>query len=135
MTVRAPSTAAARSRAAPQRQSARGRRTSALTARWFASTARRQRGRQRPPLALGARAKHRAHQGEETLVSWTKSTTTKHTCGGPVFGKKTPGCPRCDELLAGAEPVRWAMTRQQDDAQRAAEIRAHDCTVSRCAVV
>ena len=77
----------------------------------------------------------RARQGEETLVSWSKSTTTKHTCGGPVFGKKTPDCPRCDELLAGAEPVRWAMTRQQDDAQRAAEIRAHDCTVSRCAVV
>ena len=71
-------------------------------------------------------------------MSWTKSTTTKHTCNdgnGPAFGRKTPGCPRCDELLAGAEPVRWAMTRKQDDLQRAAEIRAHDCTVSRCAVV
>lgn len=30
---------------------------------------------------------------------------TKHTCGGPVFGKRTAGCPRCDELAAGA-PVR-----------------------------
>ena len=28
--------------------------------------------------------------------------TTRHTCGGPKFGRKTPGCPRCDELLAGA---------------------------------
>src|ERR1035441_5818452 len=133
MTVRAPSTAAARSRAAPQRQSARGRRTSALTARWSASTGER-RGATVPRLPW-MHGNGRARQGEETLVSWSKSTTTKHTCGGPVFGKKTPDCPRCDELLAGAEPVRWAMTRQQDDAQRAAEIRAHDCTVSRCAVV
>lgn len=43
-------------------------------------------------------------------MSWTKTTTptTKHTCGGPVFGKKTPGCPRCDELIDGAAPVTWA---------------------------
>jgi hypothetical protein len=33
--------------------------------------------------------------------------TTAHTCGGPVFGRKTAGCPRCDELLAGAAPVAW----------------------------
>jgi len=31
-----------------------------------------------------------------------EATTTQHTCGGPTFGRKTPGCPRCDELLAGA---------------------------------
>jgi len=58
-------------------------------------------------------------------MAWSKSTTTKHTCGGPAFGRKTPGCPRCDELLGGAEPVRWAMTRKQEDAQRSAEIHAH----------
>ena len=36
---------------------------------------------------------------------------TKHTCNGdrpPVFGRKTPGCARCDELLAGAAPVTWS---------------------------
>jgi hypothetical protein len=38
-------------------------------------------------------------------MAWTKNTTTKHTCGGPSFGRKTPGCPRCDELIAGAEPI------------------------------
>ena len=43
---------------------------------------------------------------------------TKHTCGGPVFGRKTPGCPRCDELLAGAAPVQWrGAWRQQQEAQ------------------
>ena len=62
--------------------------------------------------------------------------TTKHTCGGPVFGRKTPGCPRCDELLAGAEPVQWNISRRRDDdAERAAAIRAHDCAQSRCGVV
>jgi hypothetical protein len=41
--------------------------------------------------------------------------TTKHTCGGPAFGRKTPGCPRCDELLAGAAPVQWAGSRVARD--------------------
>lgn len=57
-------------------------------------------------------------------MAWTKSTTTKHTCGGPVFGKKTAGCPRCDELIAGAKPVVWNV-RPSQDAQRVLEIRAH----------
>ena len=61
--------------------------------------------------------------------------TTKHTCGGPVFGKKTAGCPRCEELKAGAAPARWAPSRKQQDEERCAEIRAHDCTVSRCGSV
>jgi hypothetical protein len=50
-------------------------------------------------------------------MAWTKSTTTPHTCGGPVFGRKTPGCPRCDEMLAGAAPVTWdwAEKKRRDD--------------------
>jgi hypothetical protein len=36
----------------------------------------------------------------------------RHTCGGPVFGRLTEGCPRCDELARGAEPVRWHGTRR-----------------------
>ena len=62
--------------------------------------------------------------------------TTKHTCGGPIFGRKTPGCPRCDELLAGAKPVQWARTRRaREDVQRAQWIKAHDCQVSGCGPV
>ena len=48
--------------------------------------------------------------------------TTKHTCGGPVFGKKTPGCPRCDELLGGAKPIVWGRSR---DALRCDAVKAH----------
>lgn len=48
--------------------------------------------------------------------------TTKHTCCGnrrsPAWGKRTAGCPRCDELIAGAEPVRWAPSRVQLDRAR-----------------
>lgn len=65
------------------------------------------------------------------------STTTKHTCGGPVFGRKTPGCPRCDELLAGAPPVvfgNWH-SRKADDERRAREIREHSCERSGCGLV
>jgi hypothetical protein len=54
--------------------------------------------------------------------------TTKHT-HPPNYGKKVEGCPRCEELAAGAEPVRWAISRSrrdaEDDAQRVAESRAH----------
>lgn len=55
--------------------------------------------------------------------------TTKHTCGGPAWGRKTPGCPRCDELLAGApavaQPWRGRPTRAREDAQRSREISEH----------
>jgi hypothetical protein len=60
-------------------------------------------------------------------MSWTKSTTTtKHTCGGPAFGRLTAGCPRCDELAAGAAPVvqPWRK-RESDDARRCREIAEH----------
>lgn len=65
-------------------------------------------------------------------MAWQKSTITKHNCGGPVFGKITIGCPRCDELLAGAKPVRWAC---EPVFTRVASIRAHDCKASRCAPI
>lgn len=50
------------------------------------------------------------------------SGTTRHTCGGPSFGRKTPGCPRCDELLAGAAPVvqAWRGQRARDEEIRRA---------------
>jgi hypothetical protein len=52
--------------------------------------------------------------------------TTKHTCGGPAFGRKTPGCPRCDELLAGAAPVVQAWRkRETNDQRQVRELREH----------
>lgn len=58
-------------------------------------------------------------------MAWAKSTTTKHTCGGPVFGKKTPGCPRCDELLDGAAPVVWNTRPKWDYAGESRRHHAH----------
>lgn len=52
-----------------------------------------------------------------------------------IFGRKEDGCPRCDELKAGAAPVRWAPSRREQDEQRAAEIRAHNCTTAGCSIV
>lgn len=68
-------------------------------------------------------------------MAWSKQTarTTRHACGGPVFGRKTPGCPRCDELIGGATPVEWS--RRPQAGPSVAEIRAHDCQRSRCSVV
>jgi len=61
---------------------------------------------------------------------------TRHTCGGPSFGRLTPGCPRCDELKAGAAPVRWSASRRRDDdARHAADVRSHNCQASGCGPV
>ncbi|MGW4784923.1 hypothetical protein [Streptomyces sp. NPDC004230] len=39
--------------------------------------------------------------------------TTRHTCGGPKYGRLAAGCPRCDELLGGAKPIRSSV--REDD--------------------
>jgi hypothetical protein len=73
------------------------------------------------PLALAA---GRVYDGG--MTNTTRPTTKQHTCGGPVFGRKTPGCPRCDELIAGAAPVVWKWTsRKAEDAQRCRELAEH----------
>lgn len=65
---------------------------------------------------------------------------TKHICNdgnGPAFGRKTTGCPRCDELLAGAKSVRWASSRKEQDRQLAENRRRfpHSCRASGCGPV
>jgi hypothetical protein len=62
--------------------------------------------------------------------------TTQHTCGGPAFGRKTAGCPRCDELLRGAAPVQQAWRqparRTQPTRSAAEQLRAHRSTCRAC---
>jgi hypothetical protein len=58
-------------------------------------------------------------------MGWTKANGTKHTCGGPSFGRLTAGCPRCDELAAGAQPRAWRMSAREEDRRRCAEIAEH----------
>jgi hypothetical protein len=78
--------------------------------------------------------------GAEPVNAWNRDReddapkTTQHT-HQVVFGRKVDGCPRCGELKAGAAPVRWAPSRREQDEQRAAEIRAHDCEKSGCSIV
>lgn len=52
------------------------------------------------------------------------------------FGRREPGCPRCDDLASGeAQPKKWGPSRKQQDAERAAEIRDHDCRKANCGLV
>jgi hypothetical protein len=64
---------------------------------------------------------------------------TKHTCNdgyGPYFGRKTSGCPRCDELIAGDAPRRWAKDdRKAEYARFLRRLNAHDCNLSNCGPV
>lgn len=63
-------------------------------------------------------------------------TTTKHKSDCKMaFGRKDASCPRCQELLNGAEAIKWAPNRAERDARRSAEIRAHDCKKSNCGPV
>lgn len=72
-------------------------------------------------------------------MAWTKADGTKHTCNdgtGPRFGRKTPGCPRCDELLAGAAPRTWGGSAADVEyAQFRRDLEAHDCKASNCGPV
>ncbi|MFF0509156.1 hypothetical protein ACFYUH_37000 [Streptomyces fimicarius] len=55
---------------------------------------------------------------------------------GPNFGRRVADCGRCDELEAGAEPVRWNRSaRRDDEARQIAAIRAHNCAASNCGPV
>ncbi len=61
---------------------------------------------------------------------------TKHTCGGPKWGKLTAGCRRCDELRFGASPRRgWGWRKREDLRCTLAAIKAHDCRKSNCGPV
>lgn len=65
--------------------------------------------------------------------------TTKHRCNngnGPVFGRKTAGCPRCDEMLAGAPAVQWSSTiKKQNEQARSRAIMNHNCKTAGCGPV
>jgi hypothetical protein len=69
-------------------------------------------------------------------MTWTKSTTTKHT-HAVVFGRKVDGCPRCVELANGAAPVvqAWRGLRSQMEAEQIRAIRSHNCRLSGCGPV
>lgn len=63
----------------------------------------------------------------------SETKTTKHTCNGgagPYFGRKTAGCPRCDELIAGAEPAKgwqaeYFAKKKADEHARQRALTAH----------
>ena len=63
-------------------------------------------------------------------------TTTQHT-HQVVFGRKVEGCQRCTELRLGMPAKQWVGygNRARSDALRLADVRAHNCSVSRCGTV
>ena len=69
-------------------------------------------------------------------MAWKTAEGTKHTCGGPKFGKLADGCPRCEELKAGAPSRSWGGSlKRQNEARQSEAIRVHDCRLSHCGVV
>jgi hypothetical protein len=55
-----------------------------------------------------------------------------HTCGGPSWGRLTAGCPRCDELRAGAAPKQgWGRSSRFDGYST----EKHSCQASNCAPI
>lgn len=63
------------------------------------------------------------------------ATKHKYDCN-MAFGKKDPSCPRCQELLNGAEPRKsWHAKYYADQERRMQGIRSHDCVKSNCGPV
>ena len=75
-----------------------------------------------------------AEQGPRDTVEGTMETRHTDTCGR-VFKRYDPTCARCRELAAGAAPRQGWRTTRQTDANRRAEIAAHDCAKSGCGPV
>lgn len=62
------------------------------------------------------------------MVTTEPEKVEKHN-HGPNFGRKVDGCPRCKQLENGAPAVPGWRTYKSQDAERAAEIRAHFASV------
>lgn len=64
------------------------------------------------------------------------ATTTPHAVDCNLsFGRRTPGCPRCAELAAGAPARSWGGLAKRNDQTRIAEIRSHVCSLATCGPV
>ena len=65
----------------------------------------------------------------------TTMTATQHN-HQMQFGRKVDGCPRCEELKAGAPVHAWggALKRQRED-EFSRAIQAHNCQQSHCGPV
>ena len=59
----------------------------------------------------------------------------KHT-HEPNFGRKVTGCPRCEELKNGAQPVMgWGQHKRAMEQEQINSIRKHNCKESNCGPV
>lgn len=59
-------------------------------------------------------------------MAWKTQQGTKHSPDCKmVFGRKDANCPRCQELIAGLAPRRWAPSFAQRDTQACHEVSAH----------
>ena len=76
-----------------------------------------------------AKAIHALLRGRSRGKAEVPKAEAAHSCGGPVFGRLTPGCRRCDELLAGAAPRQGWSRRSRYDGQGSGR---HSCQDSNC---
>lgn len=60
--------------------------------------------------------------------------TTKHN-HAVIFGRKEDNCPRCQELRAGAKPVRWANARFTASRNAIEVANPHNCVTAKCGPV
>lgn len=61
--------------------------------------------------------------------------TTKHN-HLVVFGRIQDGCPRCDELKAGAPAIKgWGAMKRAQERQQLEDIRHHNCRTAGCGPV
>ena len=66
-----------------------------------------------------------------------KEKLTPHNEGCKrVFKRYDSDCPRCQELINGAEARKgWGWHKKEEEARRSAAIKNHDCKKSNCGIV
>ena len=70
-------------------------------------------------------------------MAWSKQSGTRHSAECKMaFGKFDPSCPRCVELINGADRREgYGSQRKRDEANSLRWIRQHDCQKSGCGPV
>ena len=80
------------------------------------------------------RAVYHPDMGQPKTIRLGK-TETKHN-HPVVFGRREPGCPRCEELDAGAPKRKgWGWRRKEEERRRTRAIQNHDCKRDGCGPV
>ena len=86
--------------------------------------------------ATNAELKQWLDEGLITLDEYHANKTPEKHNHAVIFGRRVDGCPRCEELKAGAPAIKsWGWMNHEQTARFIRDLKAHDCKKSNCGPV